>query len=180
MLHAEIAKSYPLVPTDLAAEIAAEEKGIPDIPGVSPFGDNAARTSRWGARARKNLTIDTHARHQSVATSITSPGAHSDDTENLDDEKTYSNMAFTPHTGGAKRPNTSDSQGGIKKQFHAIVGRHNPEPYLPRRGHPGPPIYNGVRQKLDGWYLRSMRTLERSEYGTWFDGYDWQAQARDM
>jgi len=181
MLHAEIAKAYPLIPTDLAAEIAAEEKGIPDIPGASPFGDSAARTSRWGPRSKKALTVDTHARQQSVIDSIASPGAHSDQTEDFDNEKTHPNMAFTPHTGtNSKRPSTSESQGGIKKQLNAMVGRHNPDPYLPRRGQPGPPIYNAVRQKLDGWYLRSMRTLERSEFGSWFDGYDWQTSAREL
>jgi hypothetical protein len=188
-LHAEIAKSYPLVPTDLAAEIAAEEKGIPDM--QSPFAD-ASAIGRWTAR-RKNMTIDTtHGRHASLAQSITSPGAMSDNTDDFDYEKVY-NSKFavdprhvTPPAGTGKRPNTGGSEGGIKKQLNAIVGRtggHESHAQSATRANAqvhGPPIYQQIRTKLDGWYLRSMRTLERSEFGSWFDGYDWQTSAREI
>lgn len=191
-LHGEIAKSYPLIPTDLAAEIAAEEKGISGYPVKSPFNDPShdrkQQTALWSARAQRNMSVDTHRRHHSIAsiTSPTSPTAFSEETEDMDDEKLYPKATLDPHltppigAAASKRPGTGGSDTGLKKGFNAIVGRNTAPDLTGRRAIPGPPIYNGVRQRLDGWYLRSMRTLERSEYGGWFDGYDWQTSAREI
>ena len=188
-LHGEIGKAYPLIPTDLAAEVAAEEKNVGGISAQSPFGDGAQVGGRWG-RNKKQLAINAHAHRGSAAEGITSPaspGAYSDDhTDSLDDEKMYPEMSVEPPLpSSTRRPNTAEN---AKKSFGALVNRAthgvgggSADPAPPsRRGAPGPPIYQNVRQKLDGWYLRSMRTLERSEYGTMFDGFDWQASARQI
>lgn len=193
ILHGEIAKAYPLVPTDLAAEIAAEEKGVGATKGLgfaqSPFADGQAG-SVWNTRGRKtaNMSVDTQRRYTSNGDAMTSPtsGTFSDETVDVDDEKVYPKSPEAVDHAAAtiqahRRPATGHSDaGGIKKGLNAIVGRHHADAQAGRRGVPGPPIYNGIRQKLDGWYLRSMRTLERSEYGSWFDGYDWQSAAREI
>jgi hypothetical protein len=189
-LHGELVRSYPLVPADLAAEIAAEEKGIPDIPtaGQNPYGEISG--GKWSSRSNRKLHIQTHNRNKSGVPSVTSPTAptiaESMDTEDLDDEKLISKYAMTPGTAiKGVRPHTGNSANetsNIKKGLNALVGKSDAPTgdWTARRYQPGPPIYQGLRLKLDGWYLRSMRTLERSEHGLMLEGYDWQGNARDV
>ena len=153
-LHGELMRSYPLVPTDLAAEIAAEEKGIPDI--QSPFNDQP--TNHWAVRGGKKLEA-TWKRRPSTAEGVVSPGspgALSDETDDLDDEKSFNkglkSVVATP-MGNRTRPSTAPHQdSGVKKGLTALRGKHTVDTVAKRR-QPGPPVYANVRQKLDGYVV---------------------------
>ena len=146
-LNSELIRSYPLIPTDLAAEIDAEEKAIQDIPSVP-------RGSRLARRPAPAIPM------------LASP-----DSGGFSEIDTIAEEKLAIHELGPSRPTTAEKDTPFKKGISAFVGRKDaadPE----RRG---PPIYRSVRVKTDGWYLRSMRTLERGEQGSWLEGNDWQA-----
>ena len=149
-LHGELARSFPLVPTDLAAEIDAEEKGIPDIPSIE--------TGQRRAQRRERKTV------------IDVPDSLSEFDE-IDEEKALNKALGITSVRATIAPET-----GLKKGLNTFVARKEGDALRGDRA--GPPIYRNVRQKTDGWYLRSMRTLERGEQGSWLNGYDWQADAK--
>ncbi|ORX38480.1 hypothetical protein BD324DRAFT_649847 [Kockovaella imperatae] len=148
-LNTELIKSYPLIPTDLAAEIDAEEKAIQDIPSLP-------RVSRLGRRPGTGTSPATPA-------PLASP-----DSLGFSDIDTIAEEKAALQESAVRRPGTGEKESAKRGLF---VGRKDVTGDERR----GPPIYRSVRQKTDGWYLRSMRTLERGEQGSWLNGNDWQA-----
>ena len=167
-LNSELIKSYPLIPTDLAAEIDAEEKAIADIPSVP-------RVSRLGRRptgASGTTTLNGQSLSLPVIGSPESAGFSEIDT--IDEEKASIQLMSAGTVGPLRRaPGTAGDkdQAGLKKGFSALVGGRKDANEAERHG---PPIYRSVRARTDGWYLRSMRTLERGDQGSWLNGNDWQ------
>ena len=166
-LNSEMVKAYPLVPTDLAAEIDAEEKAISDISSVP-------RVSRLGRRP-------TGASATSGGLNLTLPPIGSPESagfseiDTIDEEKSAFHLMSAGTVGPNRRtPGTAGGDkdaAGLKKGLSALVGGKRDAHEGERHG---PPIYRSVRARTDGWYLRSMRTLERGDQGPWLNGNDWQ------
>ncbi|WWD19086.1 hypothetical protein CI109_103544 [Kwoniella shandongensis] len=206
----DLNKVYPLVPTDVAAELDAVdmgEKGGLDVAG-NPF---VGMNQRWGTRgstaklAGKGLSVDVveanasgHLRNDSEGNAL-SPDMISTDGSETTYEKGFGSIQGGLHPfvpGQARRgsrPNTSDSTQttssvvaapaeAVKKGLTTLVNKaketagqtigtteeeaNDDEPV-------GPPVYSSIRNRTDGWFLRSMRDLERSDQAGALDGVAW-------
>ncbi|OCF39031.1 hypothetical protein I317_07168 [Kwoniella heveanensis CBS 569] len=200
----DLNKVYPLMPTDVAAELDAYEtgeKGVPDQSG-NPFGAMGQLPGRWNTRGKsgsKGLIVDTasanysHARHGSDANSMKSPGLISSDGSETAYEKSFGNVAPSMHTFVASpqarrgsRPNTGTSEQSdslvpapvetVKKGLTTLVNKaagHAGEDVEPS-SEVGPPVFTSVRNRTDGWFMRSMRDLERSDRTGALEHVGWQ------
>ena len=160
----ELLRVYPLLPTDVADELAMQdhaEKGL--IPAVDTpgFSDSANHQSRWAVRASKmgkNFGLDVaghHGRRPSNANTLNSPSDMSDDAEkgfgtvsNLD---SGAGALQTPHVLNIKkRPSTADTVPS-RRAFGSSKDKKDEanEEVTVTAAH-GPPVYNSIRSRTDG------------------------------
>ncbi|KAK8854768.1 hypothetical protein IAR55_003507 [Kwoniella newhampshirensis] len=206
----DLNKVYPLMPTDVAAELDAAdlgEKGALDVMG-NPFGGMNQRWATRGNTAKsgsKGLIVDIsqanasgHLRLDSEGNAVSSPGMISTDGSETAYEKNFGSIggslhAFTPgQARRGSRPNTGQSDQttasvvaapaeAVKKGLTTLVNKAketagqtvgtsdvdlNEDPV-------GPPVYSSIRNRTDGWFLRSMRDLERSDQAGALNGVPW-------
>lgn len=146
----ELSRLYPHLPTDLAEEVAAAEKGT-DTSQTLP--QAAGKWSSRASRVGQGLGIDT-ARRSSVTNSITSPGFTASEGDD-DLEKGFGDVsesdvtlqntpALTP--GHRTRPSTGATDG-IRTGLSALISRKPDEQTM--EAQPGPPIYQSVRGRTD-------------------------------
>ncbi|WRT68429.1 uncharacterized protein IL334_005405 [Kwoniella shivajii] len=193
----DLNKVYPLMPTDVAAELDAYDSGEKTL-APNPFA-----LGKWSARgksASKGLIVDTassntHARYNSDATSVKSPGLVSSDGSEIY-EKNFGTVpphihalaaaqqgrrGSRPNTGASDQSNAlvaSDPVETVKKGLTNLVNKatgtaQEEEPHDPEAD-VGPPVYTGVRNKTDGWFMRSMRDLERADRTGALEHVGWQ------
>jgi hypothetical protein len=176
-LNAELHKSYPLVPTDLADEVAGRErraragddpsKGFTDIPQIG--GNWSSRAAARLERVQNGLIVDIDRR--STPGTMTSPTLNGT-SEDLEEAKYGSGNSVTafgklappqttpPSLGGGidltsgkgrrSRPGTANTETGLKKGFSALVSRGGAIREADEKKVPGPALYSGIRAKADG------------------------------
>lgn len=147
IMSGDLNRLYPALHKDIAAEVLNPEEKNFFNPG-NPCTEPAAPRGLG-----RNLAVEPHIRRASSAKSLQSP-------LELDVEKGFGSGADrdseeTLPTGRASRPSTAATEGGIKRGFSAFVNMAKetvvPESQdLEARRPSGPPIYQGIRAKVDG------------------------------
>ncbi|WVR07510.1 hypothetical protein IAU60_004552 [Kwoniella sp. DSM 27419] len=202
----DLNKVYPLMPTDVAAELDAYDQGekkVADPPG-NPFGamNQLQSRSRWNrGKSGSKLLIDTsstyggHHRQLSDTGSLKSPGVISSDGSEAAYEKSFgASGQMHPFSSpqapvrGSSRPATGASEqsaGGAAAPVDSVVkgittlvdkvAGHAGED-VEAVTDVGPPVYTSVRNRTDGWFMRSMRDLERSDRTGALEHVGWQQE----
>ncbi|WVQ82326.1 hypothetical protein IAT38_004454 [Cryptococcus sp. DSM 104549] len=230
----DLNKVYPLAPSDVAAELDAEDKGEKRLdPSGNPFISNV--TSRWnrastrsGGRTPGGLIVDVGQANSPGATidelniiphSPLSPRSELSYTgEKGSTEKSFGTLGGALHSFSlnparkAGRPGTGQSDNSvgidgaaapvesIRLGLSNLVGRATGGALgeVPGAGEDeeattsvaggvrsggdgesvGVPAYSGVRSKTDGWFMRSMRDLERADRTGALEGTAWEAREK--
>ncbi|WVQ68033.1 uncharacterized protein L199_006239 [Kwoniella botswanensis] len=208
----DLNKVYPLMPTDVAAELDAfdsGEKGIDASGNPFAIGQLQGRWNTRGKSASKGLIVDTasanthHARYTSDASSLNLKSPISTDGSEAAYEKGFGNisqihsLAVATQGRRGSRPNTgasehsvqshslvaSDPVETVKKGLTSLVNKATGNTTQPEEDERnvvdheadvGPPVYTSVRNRTDGWFMRSMRDLERSDRTGALEHVGWQ------
>jgi hypothetical protein len=168
--QADLARLYPFVANDVAAELReAEDKKH------RPTGRFNSRMSK----ITKGLSVDTSGRAASFR-----EGAHEMQTpispsSELDGESSSpgGTASITTLMGAAVLPAgvRKIGDGYARKAGSVKTDRFEEEEDVrsqPTTDTPGPPVYGNIRVKTEGWYSRSMRTMERNDRGGLLNGVD--------
>ncbi|ODN78712.1 hypothetical protein L202_04283 [Cryptococcus amylolentus CBS 6039] len=183
---ADLNRVYPLVPTDVAAEIEAYDNEKSSGPTVNPF----SKFNRM-SKHNKGLLVDVDAaRGVDQVGELPSSPIGSDTTESGQHEKSFGsfssvaplNQRIRPSTGGSDNSVAPMEGSGVRKGLTSLMskatGGYGAEEKLDDASilePPAvkPPVFEGVRTKTDGWFMRSMRDLERTDRMGMLDGVQW-------
>jgi len=170
--QADLARLYPFVANDVAAEIEeADDKGGSSGGSNLPtlFENASAPGSKWNSRMSKitkGLSVDT----RGVATpSIHSPNEMPISSSSEFDGESIRGVAssITGLMGSAQSPPGRSSRPPKASSFRGMRDATSPsddeESQSPND--PGPPVYANVRAKTDGWFNRNLRVLLQNDRG---------------
>jgi hypothetical protein len=155
--QADLARLYPFVASDLAAEIEeADDKTAHDLPA---FGETAP--TKWNSRMSKltkGLAVDTrHAQH-TTGDGPVSPGLSEYDGESVGGVASsitglIGSVASPP---GRRGPKVASIKG---RDLTSDDELDSPD----TDGGPAQPAYRAVRAKTDGWFNRNLRVLLQND-----------------
>ncbi|KIR73688.1 hypothetical protein CNBG_9583 [Cryptococcus deuterogattii R265] len=197
----DLNKVYPLVPTDVAAELDAYDRDEkrPDS-NSNPF-KKLYHSSKTG---NKGLIVDVgddNGIDESYHIPLSPMGS---DTTGDANEKSFSTLSptlqslsmNTARMGNRRGTGQSDNSAtplqapveSMKKGLSNLVhkaagatgyyGEEDGDEGTMQEGSIGMPVYSSVRNKTDGWFMRSMRDLERADQTGMLDGVEWQPKGR--
>ncbi|GMK59234.1 hypothetical protein CspeluHIS016_0702490 [Cutaneotrichosporon spelunceum] len=152
--QADLARLYPFVANDVAAEIREDEDKAPS--GNSRF------TSRM-SKISKGLSVDTTGGAASFREGAhemrtpVSPGSDHDAVPPAGVRKVGEGFAYA-RTAGSIKTDRLEEEEDLRSQGTGEAA--------------GPAMYGDVRVKAEGWYSRSMRTMERNDRGGLLNGVD--------
>lgn len=186
--QADLARLYPFVASDVATEIEESDVKRPMVP--NPFDSiTSASTSKWNARVGKlgkGLAVDTKGTAEAAFASPDtaehppiSPGSDMDGESYggggvASSITTLMGAAASP-AGAGPRTNNSHLGHGKPLSFHRTEASEDGFDIRSEGGTadmPGPPVYQNIRSKTEGWFTRSMRTMERNDRGGLLQGVD--------
>lgn len=167
--QADLARLYPFVANDVAAELKeADDKNKRS--GAGPL------NGRWNSKiskVAKGLSVDTTHRtpsmHQSGIQSDMSTAAPGSPGSDFDGESSPgASPSITTLMGAAAMPAGSRKAGDMypSRKATSFKSRFDEEEegsQAATTDMPGPPMYADIRLKTEGWFSRSMRTMERND-----------------
>lgn len=168
--QSDLARLYPFVASDVAAEMdeADDHKTNPN-----PFDPSVPQLNgRWNSRISKiskGLSVSTSTKDGGSIHGPRSPGF-------VDPISPGSELESTVLGSPAHRK-ASDAHNRKAPSFqHMRRGSHTgTDDELDSQSPtdiPGPPMYQNIRATTEGWYSRSMRTMERNDRGGLLEGVD--------
>ncbi|KIR78424.1 hypothetical protein I306_04566 [Cryptococcus gattii EJB2] len=198
----DLNKVYPLVPTDVAAELDAYDRDEkrPDS-NSNPF-KKLYSSSKTG---NKGLIVDVGDDENGIDENYHIPlSPMGSDTTGDANEKSFSTLSptlqslsmDTSRMGNRRGTGQSDNSAtplhapvesmrkGLSNLVHKAAeatvyyGEEEGDEGTMQKGSIGMPVYSSVRNKTDGWFMRSMRDLERADQTGMLDGVEWHSKGR--